>query len=53
MVINVKVIGKCNVSRRIVRTSHLRSRHCWCITPDDVDKLVEKLKYEKSSSIGN
>ena len=26
---------------------------CWCITPDDVDKLVEKLKYEKSSSIGN
>ena len=26
---------------------------CWCIAPDDVDKLVEKLKYEKSSSIGN
>lgn len=26
---------------------------CWCITPDDIDKLVEKLKYEKSSSIGN
>ena len=26
---------------------------CWCITPDDVDELMRKLKYEKSSNIGN